>query len=174
MSNKNSNWPTNIQPDITPETMTQQIRVMETMRELPKINFSDPVEIEGRIKQFFNLCSENNLRPTVELMALSIGVSRTALWKWEQEGSTRGEIIRGAKQVLAALMEQWGVSGKINPATMCFLLKNHHGYSDTYQIEPVQTNKLDSLPTREEIVRKLPSSVNDEYNDQDLTGLLED
>jgi hypothetical protein len=67
-----------------------------------------------------------------------------------------------------------GVSGKINPATLCFLMKNHHGYSDTYQIEPVQSNKLDSLPTKEEIVRKLPGPVNDEDNDPDLLGLLED
>jgi hypothetical protein len=107
VANKNSNWPTAQQPDIKPEKLAEQVRVMEKIRELPKINFSDPVEIEERIKFFFNFCTENDLRPTVELMALSIGVSRVSLWKWEQEGSTRGEIIRGAKQVLAALMEQW-------------------------------------------------------------------
>jgi hypothetical protein len=154
--------------------MAQQIQAMEKLRELPKINYSDPVEVEARIKQFFKFCEEVEMRPTVELMALAIGVSRKTLWAWEQEGNTRGEIISRAKQCLAALMEQWGITGRVNPAAMCFLMKNHFGYHDDIRIEPVQTNKLDSLPTKEEIVRKLPGKSTDDENDVDLSELLEE
>lgn len=100
MANKNSNWPTANQPDIKPEKMARQIQAMETLRELPQINYADYQEVEERIKYFFNFCVENELRPTVELMALSVGVSRQALWQWEQEGSARGKVISSAKQTL--------------------------------------------------------------------------
>lgn len=174
MANKNSNWPTNAQPDITPDEMAAQVRAMEKIRELPKIDYSDPQEIENRIKFFFEFCAENNLRPTVELMALCIGVSRMALWRWEQEGKERGEIISSAKQVLAAMMEQWGVRGKINPAAMCFLMKNHFHYADTYQIEPVQQNNLDSLPSAQDIRRRIPQNIQTDESEPDLLELLEE
>ena len=157
MANKNSNWPTANQPDIKPEKMAQQIQAIEKLRELPQINHADSQEVERRIKYFFNFCVENELRPTVELMALSVGVSRQSLWQWEQEGSARGKVISSAKQTLGALMEQWGVCGKINPTTMIFLLKNHHGYKDEISIEPVQrTNGLAALPDKSEILRRIP------------------
>jgi hypothetical protein len=53
-------------------------------------------------------------------------------------------------------------------------MKNHFGYHDDIRIEPVQTNKLDSLPTKEEIVRKLPGKISDNDNDVDLSELLEE
>lgn len=182
MANKNSNWPAANQPDIKPEKMAQQIQAMETLRELPQINYADCQEVEERIKYFFNFCVENELRPTVELMALSVGVSRQALWQWEQEGSARGKVISSAKQTLGALMEQWGVCGKINPTTMIFLLKNHHGYKDEISIEPVQhTNSLAALPDKSEILRRLPQKTeilprigNQSENEPDLSELLKE
>ena len=68
-------------------------------------------------------------------MALCLGTTRVTLWEWQKKGGRRGELITLAKQVLAALLEQWGVTGKINPAALCFMMKNHYGYHDDTKIE---------------------------------------
>lgn len=56
-----------------------------------------------------------------------------------------------AKQVLAALLEQWGETGKINPAALCFMMKNHFGYQDNVQIQIEPRNALEATKTPEEI-----------------------
>lgn len=174
MSNKNSNWPAAQQPELPAEKMAAQVRAMEELRELPAIDYKDPRQIEERIKLFFNFCAQNELRPTVELMALSIGVSRVSLWYWEQEGSRRGEVISKAKQLLAALIEQWGVCGKINPSVMIFLQKNHFGYKDNITLEANQTtNSLDALPTAAEVRQRLPQIAKTD-TEPDLDDLLKD
>lgn len=155
--NHNSNFPTNQQPDVEPAEMKSMVFSMEKLRELPEINPNDPEQLEERIRYFFTWCAENHLRPGVELMALSIGVTRKTLWKWEQAGGTKGEIIAKSKQVLAALTEQWGMTGKINPVTLIFLLKNHFAYRDTVELQASTTTPLDSLPTKEEITKRIPT-----------------
>ena len=42
---------------------------------------------------------------------------------------------QNAKQVVAAFIEQASLSGKINPATAIFLMKNWMGYKDTESFE---------------------------------------
>ncbi len=160
--NHNSNFPTNQQPDIEPSEMKNMVFSMEKLRELPKINPNDPEQLEERIKYFFTWCAENHLRPGVELMALSIGVTRKTLWMWEQAGGTKGEIITRSKQVLAALTEQWGITGKINPVTLIFLLKNHFSYRDTVELQASTATSLDTLPTKEEVTKRIPTILRGE------------
>lgn len=94
------------------------------------------------------------------------------LWRWEQEGGSRGAIIAKGKQLLASLMEQWAVTGAINPTTAIFLQKNHFGYADTYQFEATQTNQLNSLPTVEEVRQRIPRIAQTAEGEPDLSELL--
>ena len=172
VANKNSNYPNAVPPKVTGEEMAMQVLATEELRELPQIIYTSPTELENRIKYYFDWCVKYQMRPSVELMALCIGVSRVSLWKWEQEGGSRGEIIQRAKQVLAALTEQWGITGKMNPAAFCFIMKNHFGYSDDYRLEAVPTNKLNALPTKEEITKRIPTGPIGLKSDPDIDGLL--
>ena len=92
-------------------------------------------EVEERVKYFFQWCVDNDVRPGVELLALALGTTRQTLWNWQREGERKGEIITLAKQMLAALIENWGQTGKINPAALCFIMKNNFGYADNVQLE---------------------------------------
>lgn len=153
MSNKRSNFPNNQSIEVEPGEMSALVMKMDELRNLPFVR--EPDEIRERIRYYFQRCIDNDLRPGVEGLALSLGTTRQTLWNWQQEGGKRGELVTMAKQVLAALLENWGISGKINPAALCFLMKNHYGYSDNISIEVGKENTA-QIPTasREEIAAR--------------------
>ncbi len=65
------------------------------------------------------------------------------------------------------------ICGKINPTTSRFLLKNHFGYKDQYDVSAVPVNQMDSLPTAEEIVKGIPHITAGDI-EPDFTDILED
>ena len=155
MSNKKCNWP-NADIDASGEEMTAMMRSIADMRKLEPIDSRDINQLNERITYYFDYCAEHSLRPTISLLAACIGIDRTNLWRWSQQEDERGEVIRRTRGIIEALLEGWGVSGKINPAAMIFLLKNHFNYADNFTIEAVRKDEYADVPTAEEIVKKLP------------------
>lgn len=144
MSNLKSNFPNAQQPDLEQGEMGTLVAHMEELRTLSAVR--EPDEVRERVKWFFQWCIDSDVRPGVELLALSLGCTRQTLLNWQHEGSSRGETITEAKQAIAALTEQWGLTGKLNPAAFCFILKNHFNYSDSVTIDTSQ-NKI-GIPTQ--------------------------
>lgn len=149
MANRKSNFPNAQQIETDPGEIGMMVKRMEELRCLDKPGTEE--EIEQRIKWFFKWCSINDVRPGVELLALALGTTRQNLWLWQQRGDRKGQLVTMAKQVLAALLEQWGETGKINPAALCFLMKNHFGYQDNLQLQIEPTKMLEATQTPEEI-----------------------
>ena len=175
MSNKKSNYPTNQQPNLERGEMSSLVEKMDVLRNLPDFDHRDPVALEERLQTYFDFCIENDLRPTVDGLSLACGVSRVTLWQWQQQGGQRGRLIENSKQLLAALLEQWAVCGRVNPATAIFLQKNHFGYRDCVDLVAVPaTNKLDSLESRDSIIRRLQSTQDLSGNEPSVAGLLEE
>lgn len=140
MSNKNSNFPNAQQPDLKDGEMRKNISFMLQFYNMPKAR--TPEEIRSRIDQMFSLCMETETRPTVELLCLALKVTRQTLLDWQKAGEERGEIVTLAKQVLAALTDNWGMSGKLNPAAYCFNMKNNWGYCDTISIKAEESKEI--------------------------------
>lgn len=111
-------------------------------------------ELRQRIFDFFEACKAENRRPAVEILSMTLGVSRTTFWKWcngigcDPEWA---ECCRIAKQMILAFIEQVSLSGKLNPATSIFMLKNWAGYKDTISFDEAQPNLTaeTSVPIRE-------------------------
>ena len=150
-----SNFANAQQPALEPGQMGKMISALEELRQLPKINYDNPDELQERITKYFEWTIEKDMRPGIEMLALAIGVDRTTLWRWSQGGGTKAKIIGQARQLIATLLEQWALTGKINPTTHCFLAKNHFGYADEFTLVAEQRNKLDSLPTKEEVIKRI-------------------
>ena len=75
--------------------------------ELPPCKKCDPEGIKERIGLMFKYCEENDRRPTVELLSVFVGVSRTTLWQWEQdEHSEAGRIVARAKAAINAIITE--------------------------------------------------------------------
>ena len=107
------------------------------VRSMPPINTSDPVQVEQRIHDYFALCVENDVKPTVKGFLNSLRVAKSTLWEWKTGGfraGTHQAIICEAYDVLEALWEDYMMNGKINPVSGIFLGKNNFGYADKQEM----------------------------------------
>lgn len=73
MANRKSNFPNAQQIEAKPGEIGVMVQRMEELRELSKPCTEE--EVEHRIKWFFEWCSENDVRPGVELLALALGTT---------------------------------------------------------------------------------------------------
>lgn len=120
------------------------------VRNMPPIDIADPVQVRNRISEYFTLCAENDMKPSVTGFRNALRVAKSTLWEWKQ-GNYRAEshqaIICEAYDMLEALWEDYMMNGKINPVSGIFLGKNHFGYQDKqeYVLTPNQKNEIDTV-----------------------------
>lgn len=142
-----NNSPTNLgKPDLTTTEMSDLLEVLDGFRQLPPVSKNDVQELNRRLDGYFKACSDNGVLPTVESMCLTCGVSRQALWKWQQDGSEAGKIIERAKEVINAILATSAICGKVNPVYAIWLQKNHFAYSDTQTLEIANVTERKILP----------------------------
>lgn len=132
------------QVNITPEENASIIVKMSGIAKQPKCDLTDPDSVATRYDWYVEYCVANGLRPSVASMALAYGYSRdwllqakNGLVKSVPQGSI--DTLKRAWDMLTALMEEYMMTGKINPVPGIFLLKNNHGYKD--QTETVVVKK---------------------------------
>lgn len=89
-------------------------------------------ELRERLNAYFQQCIDTGQIPTVEDMALCLGVSRSILYNWEHRDKDveRAEIMRQAKEVLAGIDAKLVSEGKIPQVTYIFRAKNYFGMKD--------------------------------------------
>ena len=104
-------------------------------------------EIAERLDNYFQQCYETGQIPTVEDMALALGVTRSILSNWQNRDAAsnreRAEMINRAKEVLAAIDAKLVSEGKIPQVTYIFRSKNYFGLKDEQQM--VTTVNMDPL-----------------------------
>ena len=141
MSNKNSNFPSN-QLNQLPEGVCAE--TVQCLRELAERGKPTTVEeLRSRIDKYFEFCAEHDFRCGIESLCLSLGVSRTTLWKWCREDGCSAEwaeVCQRAKQFILTFLEQITLTGRLNPASSIFYLKNWADYKDSISFD-------DALPT---------------------------
>lgn len=143
-----NNSPTNWSEGLTTADKSNMLTVFDSFRRLPPVRKDDVVEIDKRLDDYFKVCSDNAIIPTVEAMELVLGVSRQSMWKWQQQDCEAGQIVGRAKAVINTLIATATIQGKCNPVYSIWLQKNHYGYSD------VQTLQLENITDR----KPLPAS----------------
>ena len=114
-------------------------------------------ELMERLNEYFRECIEKGQIPTVEDMALSLGVTRQILWNWENKGENyeRREIISKAKEVLAGIDAKLVSEGKIPQVTYIFRAKNYFGMRDQTQVTFEQgQDKLEESMDEERLRQK--------------------
>lgn len=120
-----------------------------------------------------NAAAGVSLIPDVEGLALFLGVSRSTLFEWQK--SRAGEFsdtIKTTLNAIAAYKKQLALTGKIPPIVFATDFNNNHGYIQQHTLELQASRKLDALPDRAEIVKKLPTQApGDIENDPDLSDL---
>ena len=94
-------------------------------------------ECAERLNGYFRDCHEQQMIPTVECMSLALGTVRRTVWDWEQGigcSAARANMIKKAKQILAAIDADLVSAGKIPQVVYIFRAKNFFGMSDQQEI----------------------------------------
>lgn len=121
-------------------------------------------EIEYRLRELFDACSRRGEIPTMEKLALVLGVHVRTIEYWISGGTgstpRRKELLGQAKMMIAAADAELAMRYKINAAAYIFRAKNYYGMSDnqTFIIQP-QNNPLGDEVDQDELERRIRESV---------------
>lgn len=136
------------------------------LAELPKLNLKSVEEVTQRIKDYFTICAEDDMKPSVAGLALAMDIDRTYLW--EIRSGRKGKdpevanTLKKAMKILDLQMVDYMQNGKINPVSGIFLMKNNFGYADKQEVVLTPNNPLgDTKDTKELEERYIDSVVDD-------------
>lgn len=115
------------------------------------------------------------LIPDIEGFCCFAGISRDTLNDWERTRSGEySDTIKRFKNAVAAYKKQLALSGEIPPIVFATDFNNNHGYIQQHTLELQAVRKLDALPDRAEVVKRLPTQAPGGITeDVDLSGLDE-
>ena len=131
----------------------------------PPIDIKQPEQVGQRITDYFQLCADSDMKPTVTAMALALGLDRRRLWEIKTGAAVGGhaqqqlpaetlDLIKKAYEILETTMENYANSGKINPVMAIFMMKNHFGYQDKTEYVLTPNQKQDSDYDAEDIRKR--------------------
>ena len=126
---------------LEPGENTKYLNHSLAMMDWKKPDMKSVEAVQERLMNYFQLCADNDMKPSFAGMALAFGVDRTTMWKW---CSGAGDIkplapeirntLKKGQQILNAQMEDYMQNGKINPVSGIFLMKNNMGYTDQQEV----------------------------------------
>lgn len=158
---KANNYPTG---DYVGWADTDKVSVREISAELLELYHGPkPIsdeEVEETIDRYFQACLHGCLRPGVESLCVSLHITRTTLFNWTRGigcSRERQQTIQRARQYIASFIEQAALTGRLNPVTSIFILKNWAGYRNDYSLdEDIDTvnGRLNVLESPGEIIRR--------------------
>ena len=135
--------------------------------DLPKCNLKSVEEVTQRITDYFTICAEDDMKPSVAGLALAMDIDRTYLW--EIRAGRKGKnpevanTLKKAMKLLDLQMVDYMQNGKINPVSGIFLMKNNFGYADKQEVVLTPNSPLgDTKDTKELEERYIESVVEDE------------
>ena len=144
-----------------PGDNAKYIRHSLRLADLPKVSMADEVQVGERVKQYFEICAEDDMKPSVVGLALALDIDRVYLWKIRagEKGKNPAvvNILKKAMQLLDLQMNEYMAHGQINPVTGIFLMKNHFGYADKQEVVVTPQSPLGEI--------KDTKALEDQYKD---------
>lgn len=134
-------------------------------------------QLQEGIERYIDYIAAQNaagvsLIPDVEGLALFLGVCRDTLYDWIK--TRPGEFSDTLKRTLtgiAAVKKQLGYKSKIPPLVLAMDFNNNHGYVQQQKIEVSAVRKLEELPEKADILRRLPTkTTGDPADDIEITA----
>lgn len=149
--------------------------LQHTMRmwDWPEVDMREPEQVSERIRQYFCICIEDDMKPSVAGMACAFGVDRKTIWAWANGVDSKTlptesrNLIKKAYQNLNAQMENYMQNGKINPVAGIFLMKNNMGYQDKQEVVLTPNNQLGEAASAEELQQKYIEAAASDYDSEE-------
>ncbi len=150
--------------------MGQYIRHALESFNLPPIDISDINQIQERCQWYFNHCIDGEMRPGVAGLCNALGINRTTFYRWcvgAERSLTHMEYMNRVKNALEDLMETYMQTGKINPVSGIFLLKNNFGYQDKQEVILTPNSQKDDYTSMEELQQRYLEATAGDYDGLD-------
>lgn len=137
------------------------------LADLPKVNMDNVEDVTQRIFDYFTICSEDDMKPSVAGLALAMDIDRRRLWEIREgkmgKNAAVSDTIKKAMKILDLQMVDYMQNGKINPVSGIFLMKNNFGYADKQEVVLTPNNPLgDTKDTKKLEERYIESVVEDD------------
>ena len=122
----------NTEPGDNTKFLSHDIKIMH----LPTIDINDSSEVQKRIDDYFSICAEDDIKPSIASLALAFSVSRFDLYDYVNGRNEKIKniesihILKNAYNTINSYYEHMMNNGKINPVAGIFLMKNNMGYKD--------------------------------------------
>ena len=130
------NYPQGALDEMEPTTVQEIVTSLKELHDMGKPKTD--AEIKKRIDDYFSFCQRSSIRPGIESLCMSLHISRTTLFNWNNGTNCSREcqeLIQSAKSFIGAYIEQAMLGGKISPPSGIFLMKNWLSYKDAISIE---------------------------------------
>lgn len=134
--------------------LTHDLKLLQ----LPHIDVNNVELLHDRVVDYFRICAEDDIKPSVASFALALGISRATLFTWMtgQSGTIKNsaslDTLKRAYDTINSYYEHMMNNGKINPVAGIFLMKNNMGYKD--QTDYVLTASNNDTPSLEDIANR--------------------
>ncbi len=140
---------------LEPGDNTKFLNVGMQLFTMSKIDLTDPVQVQDRLREFFQIHVDADMKPTVAGMGMALGLNRQRLWEIKTGNyhtskslselpTLSTETIKKAYEYMEILWENYMQNGKINPVSGIFLGKNNFGYQDKQEHVITPNTNIDS------------------------------
>ena len=146
-----------------PGDNTKYIKHSMRLFDLPKISMQDYEAVNERVGQYFNICQEDDMKPSVAGLALALDIDRTYLW--ELRAGRKGKnpdianLLKKTMKLLDLQMVDYMQNGQINPVSGIFLMKNNFGYADKQEVVVTPQSPLGETKDTKELEDRYIDSV---------------
>lgn len=158
---RKNNWPT-----VSDNDSSSAAEISEMLGSVLRWYGKKPVksdeECAERLEEFFDTLAKTGELPSVEKMCLALGVTRTSVWNWENGikcSPARTDMIKRAKEILAAMDAELVSRNKIPQVTYIFRAKNFFGMKDQTDVVVTPNNPIGGVVSEEELAKRIAGDV---------------
>lgn len=151
-----------------PGDNTKFLNLNIELMNMPSIDLNDVEQVNQRIKDYFVLYANYDMKPTVAGLGMALGLDRRRLWEIKTDSYRHdkpnlppqvADSIKKAYYLMENLWESYMNSGKINPVSGIFLGKNNFGYQDKTEYVVTPNTQHDDYDPEDIRRRYLTDSV---------------
>ena len=136
------------------------------LADLGKVDLTSVEEVTQRITTYFEICAEDDMKPSVAGLALALDIDRRYLWEIREGKKGKNpevaDTLKKAMKILDLQMVDYMQNGKINPVSGIFLMKNNFGYADKQEVVLTPNNPLGDTKDTKALEEKYIDSVVDD------------
>ena len=157
---RGSTFPTVIEGSAAPTEISGMLNAVMRWWDRPIVKSDD--ECAERLDDFFKVLAETGELPTVEKMCLALGTIRSTVWNWENGigcSPARQQMIKKAKEMLAAMDAELVSRRKIPETTYIFRSKNYHGLKDQTDVVVTPNNPIGAVLPEDELRKRIEGDV---------------